>query len=90
MDNTRYIIYGTSYCPYCKSSKMILESRRIECVFLSMDEDIKGLEEAKKYYNWNTVPIVLENNKDTGKIKFIGGYTDLMRRVGEIDRVIRN
>jgi hypothetical protein len=35
------------------------------------------IEEAKKKYDWQTVPIVIEVNGDTEKL--IGGYTDMRK-----------
>jgi len=76
MDN-RYIIYGTSRCPFCINSIRLLKEASLEYVFLNMEEDVEGMEEAKRYYNHATIPIILENNKLTGKTSFIGGYDDL-------------
>jgi glutaredoxin len=75
--DSRYIIYGTSRCPFCISSIRLLEATNLEYVFLNMEEDIEGMEEAKRYYNHTTIPIILENNKITGKTSFIGGYDAL-------------
>ena len=50
-------------------------------MLLNMDEDPEGLFEAKNFYNWRTIPIVLRNDGNTGKIKFIGGYTDLVKEI---------
>lgn len=73
----RYIIYGTPRCPFCISAQRLLEQENVEYVFLDMQEDVEGLEEAKKYYNHPTVPIILKNNKFSGETRFIGGYDDL-------------
>tara|TARA_B100000214_G_scaffold375569_1_gene362766 strand:+ start:12119 stop:12370 length:252 start_codon:yes stop_codon:yes gene_type:complete len=77
MDNSRYIIYGTSRCPFCINAVRLLQSENIDYVFLNMEEDREGLEEAKQYYNHHTVPIVLKNDKFSGKTSFVGGYDDL-------------
>jgi glutaredoxin len=77
----RYIIYGRSSCGYCARACELLRSRSIEYVFLNMDEDPTGLEEAKSYYGHSTVPIILSNDLATGLTSFVGGYDDLYRSV---------
>ena len=57
------------------------KERGKESVFIDFAEDPLALTEAKEFYNWPTVPIVLENDNDTGQVTFVGGYTDLTDRL---------
>ena len=51
--------------------------------FLDYEQDQAILEEYKEFYSQTTVPIILASDLGTGKIKKIGGYTDLLRYVDE-------
>jgi len=59
----------------------LLEARGIKNVFFDFTEDPQAIQEAKSFYKWRTVPMVLENNVLTGETKFIGGYDDLYERL---------
>ena len=76
MDN-RYIIYGRSTCSYCVAAVDYLNEREKENVFFDFTEDPDAIAEAKQFYKSETVPIIIENNKSSGKTKYIGGYSDL-------------
>jgi len=49
------------------------------------DNHPKVLKEAKKQFNWETVPIVFEVCS-SGTTKLIGGYTDLEKHLEENKR----
>lgn len=78
MIEERFIIYGRSTCPYCVYAMDYCTAKNIEYVFLDYSDRLDILEECKKFYNQNTVPIILANNTQSGKVKKIGGYTDLL------------
>jgi len=78
MGEHTYIIYGTTHCAFCKDACSLLESRGIEHIFLNMEEDRAGLEEAKQYYKHDTVPIILKSSRFNGETNFIGGYDELV------------
>ena len=78
----RFIIYGADYCQYCVNDPSFLESKNIEFVYLNMQEDVFGLDEAKEFYGWDTIPIIIKNNTETGKTTFVGGYSDLVQGLG--------
>ena len=73
----RYIVYGRSSCPYCNMAVDLLEENHKENVFFDFSEDPEAIEDAKRFYDHPTVPIVIENNKVSGKTRLIGGYSDL-------------
>ena len=79
--DSRFIIYGRRTCPYCSHAVDLLEARGIKNVFFDFTEDPQAIQEAKSFYKWRTVPMVLENNVLTGETKFIGGYDDLYERL---------
>ncbi len=47
-------------------------------LFLFQESFNKYQEEIKNFYKSETVPVVLENNYQTGVTTKIGGYTDLL------------
>ena len=71
----RYIIYGKTTCTPCMEACRVLEESSLEFKFFDLDEDF--LTEAKEFYNQKTVPIILQNNKETGIVTLIGGCSDL-------------
>lgn len=85
---SRFIVYGRESCPWCVRAINFLEILRQEKVFLNMEEDREGLEQAKNFYNWKTVPMIIENNLETGEVKFIGGYDSLKERFPESWKMI--
>tara|TARA_A100001011_G_scaffold73289_1_gene75216 strand:- start:3108 stop:3371 length:264 start_codon:yes stop_codon:yes gene_type:complete len=85
---SRFIIYGRSSCPWCVRAVNFLDILRQESVFLNMEEDREGLEEAKVFYDWKTVPMILENDLSSGKVNFIGGYDNLKQRFPESWKMI--
>tara|TARA_A100001011_G_C14182519_1_gene787518 strand:+ start:777 stop:971 length:195 start_codon:yes stop_codon:yes gene_type:complete len=55
-----------------------LKCKGIESVFLDYESQRPILEEYKNFYNQKTVPIIISNNNETGLIKKIGGYSNLL------------
>ena len=71
----RFFVYGRSTCNYCVEAVRVLKNLKIEHHFFDLEPE--HLEEAKQFYNRTTVPIVLKNNKNTGKVVLIGGCDNL-------------
>ena len=78
MDEKHFIVLGKNACSYCQSAQEVLESRGISFVYKDLTNDLTFLTEAKQFYNWNSVPIILMLDKKTGESEFIGGYSDLL------------
>ena len=74
----RFIIIGRSSCPFCIMAVDFLNCKETESIFLDYEENREILEDYKSFHNQNTVPIVLSNNLETGLVKKVGGYTDLL------------
>lgn len=77
----RFIIIGRSSCPFCNMADDLLRAKSIESVFLDYEEKRDLLEDYKQFHNQDTVPIILSNNLDSGYVKKIGGYTDLLEHL---------
>jgi glutaredoxin len=85
---SRFIVYGRESCPWCIRANEYLKILRQDSVFLNFEKDRGFLEEVKSYYNWRTVPVILENNLNTGKVTFVGGYDSLKERFPESWKMI--
>ena len=73
----KFLIYGRSSCPFCVRAEQMLKFKKQECQFFDLENDRQFLEEAKIFYQHNTVPIVLSIDKDSGKVSKVGGSDDL-------------
>lgn len=78
MTEKRYIIYGKEGCPYCSFAQDYCIAKQKELVYLDYTENIEALKDCMSFYKMKTVPIILENDLNTGLTKFVGGYTDLL------------
>ena len=74
----RYIIFGRESCPFCVMAADFCIASHLEHVFLNYENNKGILEDYKQFYQQDTVPIILENNKETGLVKKVGGYSDLI------------
>ena len=72
-----YKLYIKESCGFCKRAAEFMIKHRIEHVVLSQIGTTELIEEAKKQYDWHTVPIVVEVDGDTEKS--IGGYVDMRK-----------
>lgn len=79
----RFIIYGRNSCPFCVHAQDFCSASGLKYVFLDYSENLKILEEYKKFYQQDTVPIILANDLLTGYTKKVGGYSDLLEYFSE-------
>jgi glutaredoxin len=73
----RYIIYTLSSCGFCSAAKDLLRDKRVEFYEFNLDEDPEFLLQVKKFYDHNTVPVVVENDIESGETNFVGGFSEL-------------
>lgn len=93
MKQTYYHVIARNGCPYCIKAIELLEDNDLyfHADYFGSDKK-EQLDEQKKKYNWNTVPII---NKvvveEDGNIEtnFIGGFTDL-REYLNVDKTTKN
>ena len=50
-----------------------------EVVYLDYTSNIEALKDCMSFYKMKTVPMILENDLNTGFTSLIGGYTDLLK-----------
>ena len=78
MDNRdTFLIYGRSSCNYCSQACRLLDNASIEYIFFDLERDRKFLDEAKNFYGYETVPIVLRLCYKSGIANFVGGCDSL-------------
>ena len=71
-----YIIYGTSWCPWCDKAKELIPG---EFIFKNIEENI-NLEAYKEHFpGKKTVPQIMLMNEQDLSSRYIGGYEDLVR-----------
>ena len=80
MDN-KYIIIGRATCHFCALAVDLCKAKKIKYTFLDYAENPSLLEDYKLFHQQETVPIILSNHLETGLIKKIGGYTDLLEKI---------
>ena len=78
MTEKRFFVYGRGNCPFCVMACDLLAALEEEFVFFDHQDDQDTLEYLKDFYKHSTFPMILENDKETGKTNFIGGYTELL------------
>lgn len=79
MTEKRYIIYGKESCPYCCFAQDYCLAKQKEVVYLDYTKNIEALKDCMSFYKMKTVPMILENDLESGLTKLIGGYTDLLK-----------
>ena len=75
----KYIVYGASWCNFCKKAIALLDLNGLEYHFLDAAEDRSLLKEIKDFYKSSTVPVIVSIDKQSGLVSKIGGFTDLER-----------
>lgn len=81
MTEKRYIIYGRDGCPYCCFAQDYCQAKDLEVVYLDYTGFAEELVDCMKFYKMKTVPIILENDLNTGLVRLVGGYTDLLENL---------
>ncbi len=82
---SRVVIYTTTYCPYCRAAKALLDSKGVEYEEIDLTKDPTAKRRIMEEMGWRTVPIILINGN------LIGGYDQLqgLEREGKLDEILR-
>tara|TARA_A100001015_G_C15033182_1_gene734467 strand:- start:1308 stop:1559 length:252 start_codon:yes stop_codon:yes gene_type:complete len=73
----KFYIYGRSSCPFCVEACNLLKTTNMWYKFFDLETDRRFLDEAKKFYGYETVPLVLKIDSKTHTAVFVGGYDKL-------------
>ena len=79
-------MYGISECTYCQTARDLLVEHGKEFLYFELEDDPVFLDKAKHFYDFPTVPIILENNCESGLTRFVGGCSDLVEFLDETAR----
>ena len=79
----KYKIYGTTSCAFCMMAKHLLDRKKIEYEYLTMEAGSDILVEIKERTQQRTVPLIFEV-AENGIETFIGGFTDLNKKLTRI------
>jgi glutaredoxin-related protein len=80
--DSKYILYVSTDCLFCKKAIKLLEEDKQKFSILNLKKRPAVLKELKEIYDWKTVPMVF--HRQDNKIEFIGGFTDLSDRLGNV------
>ncbi|KAJ5444063.1 Glutaredoxin [Penicillium daleae] len=81
------VVFSKSYCPYCKSSKDLLDKlgAKYEALELDLIDDGSAIQSAlQEISNQRTVPNIFINQKH------IGGNSDLQAIAGELPALLKD
>ena len=78
----KYKIYATEKCPYCTMAKHMLEAKGYEYEYIILEQKSELITELKNTTQQQTVPLIFEVEDNTEK--FIGGYTELIKKLCRI------
>lgn len=69
-------------CPFCRKAVDLLSEKKLPFIVIIADNSEDFLQEQKKNYNWQTVPIILEVDS-SGKEALIGGFSELNEKLSK-------
>ena len=81
MSDEKYIVYVKTACPFCKKAEDLLIEKEVSHFIVPFDTQPEALDHMKWAYSHKTVPIIFKREGDD--IKFIGGYSDLVKHFYE-------
>lgn len=70
-------VYTTTYCPYCKRAKSLLESLDIPYEEVDVESNQELRDELIEKYQWQTVPLITIGGE------LVGGFDDINKLHGE-------
>lgn len=75
-------IYTTSWCPYCRNAKFLLDNKNVSYEEINIEEKGVSREDLSKITGGMSVPQIVINNEA------IGGFDNLwaLDRSGELDK----
>ena len=82
-ESKKYILYVKDSCSFCTKAKELLNIYELSYEVIALDADPKAFDEMKSAWKWETVPMIFEYEgiDPIGTVEFIGGYTDLKKKI---------
>jgi glutaredoxin len=77
----KYVLYAKQTCPFCIKAQEFFVREGKEFKVVNFEENHQNiLQDIKEAYDWPTVPIIFEV-EGSRNIRFVGGYTDLIKHL---------
>jgi|10_taG_2_1085330.scaffolds.fasta_scaffold36202_5 glutaredoxin len=83
LEYSYFFIWGKRSCPYCQKAQQLFVERQLPHMVYFLDENLPLLQEVKKNFNWDTVPLIVEQKGD-GTRQFLGGHDDFVKYLEEL------
>jgi len=80
-DSIKYILLVRTGCSYCLKAADLLESKALDHELIVSRKSNLIFKSLKEIFGWETVPMIFEKKDNT--LTFVGGYTDLIGRIGD-------
>tara|TARA_R110000824_G_scaffold332200_1_gene518849 strand:+ start:3697 stop:4011 length:315 start_codon:yes stop_codon:yes gene_type:complete len=83
----QYILVTRGSCPYCESAVSLLKENKLNFSYTDMEFNREALHMVSREFDWNTVPIIWEQEVDWEnearvlESTFIGGYSELKKHL---------
>ncbi|MDA2919307.1 glutaredoxin [Desulfobacterota bacterium AH_259_B03_O07] len=71
MQDTKVEVYTTTYCPFCRAAKALLDSKGVKYEEIDVTYDPHMKRRLMEKMGWKTVPIIMIDDE------LIGGYEEL-------------
>ncbi len=68
----KIVIYTTTYCPYCRAAKNLLDQKGVDYEEINLTSDPELKAKTMRELGWRTVPIIVVNGT------VVGGFTELL------------
>jgi len=68
----KIVIYTTTYCPYCRAAKNLLDQKGVEYEEIDLTSDPELKAKTMRELGWRTVPIIVVNGT------VVGGFNELL------------
>jgi glutaredoxin 3 len=81
----KVVMYSKDPCPYCVAAKRFLQARDIPFEEIDLTGQQEEIDKIKKQTGWQTVPIILINDK------LVGGFNDLkkLEQEGQLEALLK-
>ena len=72
-----FVVYSTTFCPYCVAVKRLLDSKNLTYDEINFDHEPGARNDVVVETGHRTVPVVIDNRGDNPM--FIGGFNETQR-----------
>ena len=73
--NVDFIVYSTTFCPYCVAAKRVLKQKELSFHEINFDHENESRMEVVEQTGHRTVPVIIDNRNESPI--FIGGFDEM-------------